>query len=279
LKVFPRFRSAEPYGAGTTSAGGRRGQGGFTLIEIMVVIAIVALLLSGVAVTIGNVTRARLRSAASTTSATIRFAFNQARMNGVYLRMVLDLEQNQIWLESSTDQVSLRRGRSQHTTTKGPEREPTATNKKVPLLPSSSTEEKPEEGGEGTQPLIDTKALVSAYRQDLEPTRRARAYFQPLVGLGSKRIKLPDRVRIDSVLTPRLDEPVTDGRAYIYFFPQGSAEPAIIRVVDQNDSFYSIVVHPLTGRTRVYACYYEAPKGFGLSEDQPRRGKLQDRCE
>jgi general secretion pathway protein H len=48
-------------------------------------------------------------------------------------------------------------------------------------------------------------------------------------------------------------DPVTSGRAYIYFFPLGQTEPAIVTLADSSgETIYSLVVHPLTGRVKVY---------------------------
>ena len=55
---------------------------------------------------------------------------------------------------------------------------------------------------------------------------------------------------MDWLLTPRQQEPYSKGRAYLYFFPDGDTENAIIRLND-GDSWYSLVVHPLTGRVEV----------------------------
>jgi general secretion pathway protein H len=75
-------------------------------------------------------------------------------------------------------------------------------------------------------------------------------------------------------MTARLSEPVEKGTAYIYFFPQGHAEPAIVHFVDRSEDYYSIVLHPLTGQARIYPCEYKIPKDFDVSDDKRvRSGK------
>ena len=60
------------------------------------------------------------------------------------------------------------------------------------------------------------------------------------------------------VFTPRVAEPVTKGRAYIYFFPLGQTEPAIVHLSDATqETVYSLVVHPITGRVRIYNEYVQ----------------------
>ena len=50
-----------------------------------------------------------------------------------------------------------------------------------------------------------------------------------------------------------MTEPVTAGRAYLYFYPLGQTEPAIITLTDPTgESVYSLVVHPITGKVEIY---------------------------
>jgi general secretion pathway protein H len=73
------------------------------------------------------------------------------------------------------------------------------------------------------------------------------------------RRKLRGGVSFDRVWTPRQRDPQTKGKAYVYFFPQGQADPAQVPVVD-GDSVYTVVVEPLTGRARVVAGRPEVPR-------------------
>jgi hypothetical protein len=57
-----------------------------------------------------------------------------------------------------------------------------------------------------------------------------------------------------------MTDEVTSGRAYIYFFPMGQTEPAIVHLSDaKGETFYSIVVHPITGRVKIYDQYVNPP--------------------
>ena len=50
------------------------------------------------------------------------------------------------------------------------------------------------------------------------------------------------------------------GRAYVYFFPLGMTEPAILHLSDLGgDTIYSLVVHPVTGRIQVLNEYVNPP--------------------
>ena len=82
--------------------------------------------------------------------------------------------------------------------------------------------------------------------------RPKRARFAAFKETALKPVTLK-KLKIKSVYTPRLTEPVTTGRAYLYFYPLGQTEPAIITLTDATgESVYSLVVHPITGKVRIY---------------------------
>ena len=91
--------------------------------------------------------------------------------------------------------------------------------------------------------------------------------------LVARRLRLHKDVRITAVVTPRLVDPIEGGVAYVYFFPQGHSEPAIIHLADNGGKYYSVVLHPLSGRARVHPCRYNVPDEFGVSDDEKRPSK------
>jgi hypothetical protein len=61
---------------------------------------------------------------------------------------------------------------------------------------------------------------------------------------------------------------VTSGRAYLYFYPLGQTEPAIVTLSDPSgENVYSLVVHPITGRVRIYNTEVRPPVG-NQSDDE-----------
>ena len=59
-----------------------------------------------------------------------------------------------------------------------------------------------------------------------------------------------------------MSEPTSEGRGYLYFFPLGMTEAAIIHLSDaKRETFYSLVVHPLNGRVSVKNSFVEPNLG------------------
>jgi hypothetical protein len=76
------------------------------------------------------------------------------------------------------------------------------------------------------------------------------------------------KAKLRSVYTPRVVDTLTSGRAYLYFFPLGQTEPAIITLTDMNgQSVYSLVVHPITGRVKIYNQAVEPPASRDRYDD------------
>ncbi len=241
-------------------------------MEMMIVVAIIGMMIAVGTFSLRNLTRASLREAAGKTSGAIRFAFDRALMTGAYIRLAVDIERGRLWLEVSKDRVSLRKGRKQHATDKKEDDEEKASPAAKPKLPLGLGVGGEEEDGEDASPF-DVQALIKGYERQMKPVERRKAHFSRLHGLGVKEIRLKHGVRVDAVMSPRLEEPVEKGIAYIYFFPQGHAEPAILHLKNKADEYYSVVVHPLTGQARVYNCRYRFPEEFGKDDLERRKNR------
>lgn len=260
----------------------RRSFDGFTLIELVMVVAIASLLVTAGAVAARRLMKTELRSAASRTAATIQFAFDRAAMNGAYYRLAFNLDQGEIWLEESEDRVSLRQGDEQQTTTEKKSSTEKSSASKMPSLSALGLGggNEDESSEEDVAPTIDLEGFKKQHEEDLKPVESAKAHFQPYRGVGAeKKLKFHKRVHIESVMTPRLEEPVTKGTAYLYFFPQGHAEPAIVRLKSDEEAFFSIVLHPLTGQAKIYPCAYRIPEEFGEQDDLSSNTRRGDPCE
>ncbi|MBI2026627.1 MAG: hypothetical protein HYS98_02290 [Deltaproteobacteria bacterium] len=69
------------------------------------------------------------------------------------------------------------------------------------------------------------------------------------------KFTLPKEVKFKDVYFPSLEKKIETDQAFIHFFSQGQAEPAILHVEDVQKAIYSIKIHPLTGRATIHAGY------------------------
>jgi len=89
-----------------------------------------------------------------------------------------------------------------------------------------------------------------------------RAKFGTFRETVVKPVTLKSSVLLDDIYTPRLSKPMDAGRGYLYFFPLGMTEAAIIHLSDtQHETFYSLVVHPLNGRVSIKNSFVEPNLG------------------
>ncbi|HJL18979.1 MAG TPA: prepilin-type N-terminal cleavage/methylation domain-containing protein [Sandaracinaceae bacterium LLY-WYZ-13_1] len=213
-------------------AGVRRARAGMTLIEVIVVLIIVALAATGITYTLGAITRANLRSACMTLTAASRYAYGRAISQNSTVRLLFDLNEDRMSFEEAHGRVTLARL-------------------------DDPTREELEEEGEGDGAAVDPWAAAQARLDDTLNPSFGASPFSVIPGSRYEPQELANRVHIRRLIVPHEPEPRTEGRGALYFFPGGHTEHAVIWVGDDEDRVYSVEVHPLTGRTRVYDYAYE----------------------
>ncbi len=189
--------------------------------------------------------RGDLRSSAAKLAGGIRYCFDRAITTGQYYRIVLDLDGNKYWAERSDDRMYLVRDKEQ-SPGNGKAFDQDAEDRKK--------EEEDQKAKEYQSQLGGLAALLEP------PPKPRRAKFQTFKDATLPQVQLK-KTQIFDVYTPRQREPYKSGRAYLYFFPDGQTERAVIRLSDGQD-FYSLVIHPLTGRVEVKSGKYEIPRDF-----------------
>ncbi|HEY2729289.1 MAG TPA: type II secretion system protein [Polyangia bacterium] len=227
---------------------------GFTLIEIIVVLAIVGLIMGLGVNALRSLARSDLRGAATHLSGAMRFLFDRASTTGKTHRLVLDLEGGRYWAEITDDKFYVPREVESPEETRRREEleakedeERLAAEAKAAAATSGSSSSSSSSSGLPMDSSFDVSKL------DVGEFRPKRARFAAFKELALKPVTLSKRVVFRSVYTPRSTEPVTSGRAYIYFFPLGQTEAAIVSLSDPGgETVYSLVAHPITGRVRVY---------------------------
>jgi general secretion pathway protein H len=187
---------------------------GFTLIELMVVIALVGLIAAAAVPALRGVTGANARQAAGELSGSLRYLFDTAALRHTTCRMALDLDHQAFWAECAPRQVTLAR-----------EQEPSRRDRE----------------------------LEERFPDERDPDRRrlmAQTAFGAFEDQLARKRQLPGSTRFGPVRVEGRSQPVSEGIAWVYFFAGGQAQRAFVPVVD-GDTTYTVTLEPFTGRARV----------------------------
>ena len=235
---------------------------GFTLIEVLLVVTIGAVL-AGLAIRgLRSLRKADLREASAQMSGAMRYLFDRASTTGKIHRIVIDMETGTYWAEVSDDRFYIPR---EETVEQLREREDKEAEEDEDEAKKRERAAKEAESGKGS----GSSSSFDLSKLEVADFRPKRARFASFKDLALKPVKLK-KVKVRSVYTPRVTDPLTGGRAYVYFFPLGQTEPAIITLsdVDSDDAIYSLVVHPITGRIRIYNQEVLPPRGRDRTDDE-----------
>jgi len=244
-------------GAGTANGDRRRasvlGRRGVTLIEVLVALAI-ALLLAGVAfIGLGGLSSARLRQSSTLIVGAVRVAYNHANATSRPTRLVFDFEAETIAVEDSEGRMYLQSG--------------------------------DRTGGAASTTDLE-REVVAESEEILDGPRAARPSFQPVKKLhgfshrgreGVAMKQLASGIHFRQVEVGHEDEPVTDERVYLYFWPGGQTERAAIQIqkdegsdAEDND-IITVLVRPLTGKTEVVGGPVDMPRPVTDEEASERQ--------
>ncbi len=178
---------------------------GFTLIEILLVLAIIVLVLSFGMPIVSRITGQNINTSARKFTALVRGIRTDAiLLNSIY-RLSLDLDKNTYFVE---------------------------VQKNADLLSESALLSK----------KVDPKKKDQQPQEPPSPFSPADKYFK-------EPKELPTGVVFNGVLKEK-EGLVKDGTAYIYFFPNGLNEKAIIILNSKTatEGGYSLLVHPTAGK-------------------------------
>lgn len=165
---------------------------------------------------------------ASKLAGAIRAMYGEAVLSKRTCRIVFDLEESTYWPECAQGRVRI--------------------GEKEESLRGARVEEDRRDFAR-----TDLQAMAM---QELE----RKTAFSPIEGRMVERRELPDDVYLDSVWSKHQPEVYTAGQAFLYFFPHGETERAYIYLARDEDDVFTVVVDPVTGRTRVYGERIEIPR-------------------
>ncbi len=231
-----------------SSRGCRALERGLTLIEILVVCAIIAILTVAVVSGSGTLPSARLKRSSALIASAVKVAYTRATSTSKNLRIVFDLDQNSIWLEEGDS----------------------------PMLVQS----KDKTGTGGADPLTEQERAAYAEGERVlrgPPVPKPRFHAVAALGFGEQEgtVKgakpLQRGIKFRSVQSLHDDDARTSGRAYLYFWPGGSTERSNIeiRIGDsaQDSHILTLIVSPLTGKVKIKPGAVDFVKPFDEQTD------------
>jgi general secretion pathway protein H len=240
---------------------GRSSSRGMTLIEILIVMAIIAVVLGGVLAGSGQLASSRLHHASTTLAGAIRVGYTHATATSKSVRLVLDLDEQTLWLEEADRPMLVQ---SKDTSPSGGAEAATDAEK----LATAETDR-----------IVKGPVVPKASFKAIDPIGVA-------VSAKKKGPKPLDRgIAFRSVQTAHDDAPRTQGRAYIYFWPGGRTERATIqlfpctvktpedrtRCVHDDAITMTVQISPLTGKVTAKDGAVDLAKAPGSDEEASER--------
>jgi len=217
----------------------------------MIVLVLMGLLMATLVFGSGALFGASRRAAAGLFVAAVQKGLAHANTIGKPVRLSIDLAQGRLVLEESSSSLALR-GRK-------------------------TDEEIAAEGEEAPSLADQAVSQAQAAGEDFLAFATAPSSgFTPLDLLGRDG-ELPGRVidssiKITKVQTEHDEEPISEGVAYIYFWPGGVTERAIVQLGRGiEDEGVTVEISPLTGRARISRGRVELPEPPSRGEEYSER--------
>ncbi|MBT8494704.1 MAG: type II secretion system GspH family protein [Deltaproteobacteria bacterium] len=251
-----------------------------TLLEIMVVLAVIGLIMMMAVRSLSNVRASDLREEANKVLAILRVSYNGAAGTGKHVRVVFDLDEQKFWMEACEGDARVK----QRDDNEEEQDEEEERNEKLGDLGKKvgEVQQQLRQSGQSSDQIAAVlqanspeKAVEAAAA--LEGVRLGSATCQktgdPLLEDRSKREAFPIGVipkdsgrRIRRIHVKHLREPVEEGRVAVNFFPLGFAERAIVEIENEDGDVFSVRVHAVTGKVEILAGEVEDVDDFMLRD-------------
>lgn len=194
---------------------------GFTLIELMIVIAIMGLVLGLAYPQYQVVSRANLRESSRQMAGAIRYLYSRAILDKKPWRLAIDFKNNKYWGEQLTESGEIS-GEPRKKVDNSWVRAESISNNQYNLYAPGGTSER-----KITQ-YVKTTTFV------LKETRLPQGVlFRDMRVLGQ--------------------DPVNGGTGYIYFSPYGGVQRAVIHLKHEDHNWiYTLVTKPMSGRVAIF---------------------------
>jgi prepilin-type N-terminal cleavage/methylation domain-containing protein len=225
---------------------------GFTLVETTIALAIIALMVAVAIPLASSLGKAELRMAAGRASALIRSTYDEAALHGGAMRLLIDIDNKRLVPEAQEKKMMLP---SADEDQEEQEKDEDKDDKDKKNLKDKEDAQSATIAGSG----VSLEELVSlASSLGVKPADFGSSTSQAFDQSG-EGYTFTESVFIDGFWAEHLDEEVRSGTAYLYFFPLGYSEHAILFLKEDGGKTYSLEVSPLTGRVTIHDDRIEIP--------------------
>lgn len=226
-------------------------QAGFTLVEAVITVAIIAIAAGVIIPSVANVSRADLRKSSSMFAALTREAYDSASLSGQTHRITLSFTSRTIKLESTS--ATLHFDQESGAFVEASKGGADASRLMAPTwldmeLPAGTSDEEAEDKSSDKPSTLQALGNINKLAEKT-------VSFTPV-----KTLNIDDDVKLLDVWTGGMSQPATEGEVYLMFFPSGYTQDALVHLEDSEGRAFTVKVWSLTGRTAIYDSYIEAPK-------------------
>jgi prepilin-type N-terminal cleavage/methylation domain-containing protein len=227
----------------------RKKQKGFSLLEILVVVTIIALITTVLAFSLSALPKMRLKESSRKFQGAVVFIANKARTTHMFYRIVLDMDS-----ENPTLVVQVLPPNS-----KPPDSDPEILE-----------EEKDEDSIFENWPRLDLDDPVGALGMD----DNGKPFRPPLEKWESPKTKLSKKVklkgiRIKSVVFPCINKEYDSGKVGIVFTPRGTNLGVVVHLKSAGNAESTIIISPLTSDVQ-YFSGFETPENLCFDAEKNR---------
>jgi type II secretory pathway pseudopilin PulG len=223
------------------------GQSGLTVLEIMVVLAIVGGLVYIVRSGFRMVTKADLVEDATELTAVMRRASQLAVEHGELHRVVLDLEAQAYAVEVCQGTVGIARNEALKADDEATKRALEKGRLRLAGLPSDALAT-----GDPEEATKRASALAGHHIADRTCKPADNSVTGDANGKGwIRKLRKDKGVKFKEIWVAHRDDSATKGQVAIYFFPLGGSEKAVLELTDGSEVF-SVLVYGLTGRVELH---------------------------
>ncbi len=203
---------------------------GLTLIEFVVVIAVMAFVMGVSIMSLNNVTSSDMRSAATQVSSALKYLYNYSALTSKYCRFGIRLQENLYSVECSDTPFYL---------------------KKTKLTVVGDEVKKEDED----EKEVKKSSLFEDPSQGI--LKEQKAEFAELKSRFVRSKSLPGNIYFDSMIASHITDRIFKGNEFVYFFPGGLTENAYIYLSDQKQNIYTVRLYSLSGRVEVFNRFIE----------------------